>query len=753
MVDLRYSIPARNQLFAKVSLIGLAVATAAVPGVASAQSGNTAQASGTGLTEIIVTAQRREENLQEVPISVAVIGGEALEATGISDTLNLPQVVPSVQMTRSGPSNIFFIRGIGNSSGGTGEEGANAFYIDGVYLADLQQANTEFNNIERVEVLKGPQGTLFGRNASGGLVNIITKEPGDTFELNGKFGYGNYETISGQLYVAGPLSDKVSMDLALTGRDQGDGFGINVFDGKDSMLGYHWGARSKLVFRPSDSAKLVLAGDYWKSKDDYSNGFTIVEGALGAVGNPFVGDYNKNTANPTNAILEVWGTSLTGEFDFDFGTLTSITAYRKLDAISEVDTDYSPLTLVELHIPSQSTTFQQELRLASNSGGPLSWQVGAFLFHSRGGVFDQIVFGTALPGIGGLTKGAALTSVMRTDSYAGFGEISYDITPTTHLTGGIRYTDETRKLRQENYLWDTGVKGAQLGNTIRDKISFSEVTWRAAIRQDINDDVNVYASYNKGFKSGIWALQSFGSPSVKPQTTDAFEIGLKTELFDRLLRFNLAGYHYKVKDYQIRSAANAASPVLSNAASVKIDGIEGDFVLAPAAGLQINGNFNWLKAKFDSFPGATFTYPRPAAPCGPVTSPNPSMTTGPITGGNASCIGDASGLRVPLAPKFTVGIGVSYTMPVGDDGELKFNANFSHNSGYFFEQDNRLRQPDFQLINGSIEYRFLENFGIEVWAKNLTNEKYWTTILGSGFGDHGELRPPRTYGVNITFDY
>jgi iron complex outermembrane receptor protein len=749
MVNLRSAIGNGNQFLAKTSLIGIAVATTALPGVASAQSGNQAQASGSGLSDIVVTAQRREENLQEVPISVTAIGGESLEATGISDTLNLPQVVPSVQMTRSGPSNIFFIRGIGNTSGGTGEEGANAFYIDGVYLADLQQANTEFNNIERVEVLKGPQGTLFGRNASGGLVNIITKEPGDVFELNGKFGYGNYDTIRGQVYVAGPLSETVSMDLALTGRDQNDGYGENVVDGKDSMLGWQWGARSKLVFRPSDRAKLVLAGDYWKSKDDFSNGFTIIEGALGAFGNPFVGDHNKNTTNPTNAILEVWGTSLTGEFDFDFATLTSITAYRKLDAISNVDADYSPLVYVELHIPSESKTFQQELRLASNDSGPLSWQVGAFLFHSKGGVYNQELRGIPF---GGATSGFDLTSVMKTESYAVFGEVSYDITPTTHITGGIRYTDETRKLRAEQFVNANGVIGAQVLDK-RDKISFDEVTWRAAIRQDITDDVNIYASYNRGFKSGLWALQSPAGDPVGPQTTDAFEVGLKSELFDRMLRINLAGYHYKIKGYQIRAAPVASSPILLNAATAKVDGFEGDFVLAPVPRLQITGNFNWLKARFKSFPGAIFTYPNPAAACDPLRGPDPSMTTGPITGGNATCIGDASGNRLPLAPKFTLGFGISYSIPLEKESELIFNANFSHNSGYFFEQDNRLRQPDFQLLNGSIEYRFTEKMGIEVWAKNLTNEKYWTTKLGSGFGDHGELRPPRTYGVNVVFDF
>ncbi len=188
----------------RTATISSAIVLAAGHAPAFAQAAPQAAAEESGLEEIVVTAQRRKENLQTVPISVTAVTAKALEASGITDTRMLVQAVPSVQVTNSGPSNIFFIRGVGNSSAGTGEEGANAFYIDGVYLADLNQINAEFNNIERVEVLKGPQGTLFGRNSSGGLINIITKEPGQDFEGRVKLGYGNYRQIKGQAYISGP---------------------------------------------------------------------------------------------------------------------------------------------------------------------------------------------------------------------------------------------------------------------------------------------------------------------------------------------------------------------------------------------------------------------------------------------------------------------------------------------------------------------------------------------------------------------
>lgn len=749
-------------LKARASVAGIIAAALAWPSFALAQDTNPpAEEQSGGLEEIIVTAQRRSENLQKVPISISAITSERLEATGMTSTLSLPQAVPSVQITKSGIASIFFIRGVGNTSGGTGEEGANAFYIDGVYLADLQQANTEFNNIERVEVLKGPQGTLFGRNASGGLINIITREPGSEFMAKGNIGYGNYNTVNGQLYVAGPLSSTVSADIALTGRKQHDGYGVNIATGEDNMSGWHWGARSKIVFKPNDDIKLVAAGDYWHARDTYSSAFTIDQGSflaapagtpigtpgtlIGPAGNlvyGYAGDYNSNTLDPSFVDIKVWGLSLTGTVDLGIGELTSLTAYRRLNAISNVDSDYGPPTLVQLRIPSFSKTFQQELRLASNKGGPVDWLVGLFYFNAKSGVNDQITL------LGSQTTGQVTNTLMTTNSYAAFGEATWHVTPTTHITGGLRYTKEDRDL--------VGTQRAIGSTTLTlnktDHISYNKLTYRAAIRQDITDDFNVYASYNRGFKAGLWQLNSPAAAPVKPQTTDAFELGFKAELFDRKLRLNVAGYHYRVDDYQVRAApGNAATAILLNATEVKIDGVEVGLEFAPTSNLTIFSEMNFLNARFGDFPGAPFTYPNPAD-CTPA-GPTPGLTTGPQSGGNRTCLGNAAGNRVAISPRFTASLGVNYVMPMGGDSKLEFNALYSHNSGYFFEQDNRLKQEPFDLLSGSIEYHINDHFSVQLWAKNLTNTFYWVSKLGSAFASHGEAQAPRTFGGRIAFNY
>ena len=770
----RHSLLGSAAAFALAAILsassGQALAQQAAPGSAP----QAAAASDSGLEEIVVTAQRRSENLQSVPISVTAITAKVLASTGIGNTLVLTQAVPSVQLTKSGNASIFYIRGVGNASGSTGEEGANAFYVDGVYLADIVQANTEFNNIARVEVLKGPQGTLFGRNSSGGLVNIITKDPGQDFEASGKLGYGNYQTYRGQAYVSGPISDKVSANIAVTGRDQKNGWGKNIATGDDTARGYFWGARSKIVFKPIDGVKLTLAGDYAHSFDNFYTGFTLTPNSVGT-GFPtpvrYAGAYNRNSLNPQTANLKFYGTSVTTEVDVsDWGTVTNIAAYREQKSKAYVDSDYQPAQVAELYIPSGVKSFQEELRLASAAKGPFNWQLGGFLYRAHAFVNQQESRGIAFGGVG---RGNNLDADMYTKSIAGFGEVGYDVTPTTHLTAGGRYTHETRSVHQVrtpfnqvnpaapaagNGFLDTNTLAA--AGLFQNKITSNKVTYRFAVRQDITDHVNVYASYNRGFKSGIYALQSAGAAPVKPQVIDAFEGGLKSELLDRMLRVNISGFHYKVKNYQVRAApSNAATPILLNATDVKVDGVEAEVTFQPTRDLQVTANGTYLKSRFGKFLGAPFTYPNPAT-CNNVlpasTTPDgvtPGQTTGAPTGGNKTCLGSASGNRTPLSPRFAGSISANYTYHLGEVSELRFNGIVSYNSGYYFELDNRLKQPKFTIINGSIAYKYDQHWGAEFFINNATNKKYYVTQLGSGTGDHGELNPPRTYGVNLTFDF
>jgi iron complex outermembrane recepter protein len=730
----------------------LALGIGCLPMIASAQEGSQPDPEATqgGLGEIVVTAQRRAENLQSVPIAVSAINDATLKNTGIQGTADLPQLVPSVQMTRSGPSGLFFIRGVGTTNAAAGEEGANAVYIDNVYLGDLTQTFTQFNNIERVEVLKGPQGTLFGRNATGGLIHIITRDPPqDGAEFKGQFGAANFQTASSQLYVGTPITDTLSADIAYAGTYQNKGWGRNLTLDEEIKVQTFNGLRSKAVFRPNSDVKIVLSGDYSKSEDNLGLAWKIVDnelyigGITGPEGQDTTADY------PALSRIQSWGGSLTGEFDLGFATLTSVSAMRRLRNQSYFDVDGGPANIANLNYVSRSRTYQQELRLASNGSGPLAWQAGLFYLRSEAEQDSTRRGSTGLHTLG----------EMKTDSYAAFAEATYSITPTTHLTGGLRYTIDDRRFDgRQTSIPASGVPGPaqiQVG-----ELKYEETTYRLALRQEVTDDLNLFASVNRGFKAGAFSLTSPLNPPIKPQFIMAYEAGVKSEWLDRKLRVNVSAYHYKIDDYQVRSATLLGT-LLQNAAVVKVDGIDLEFEAAPTSHWRVFGGVNYTDSRYGKFGGpgseyqAPIVYPSPAS-CPPDrygTRDPGVLTPGARVGGFTTCFGDVSGNRTPLAPEWALSLGSSLNLPTGETGELRLTALYSYNSGYVFDPDNRSEQGDFHMVNASVEYRPTQAFGIEIWGRNLTNTEYSVQKLTTSSGTTTALASPRTYGVNFKFDF
>jgi iron complex outermembrane recepter protein len=776
-----------RRLLAATATLALATGMASAP--AFAQDAAPVDGAQAGLEEIVVTAQRRAENLQDVPIAVSAITAATLERTGIEATRDLPQVVPSVQFTRSGPSGLFFVRGVGTTNAAAGEEGANAVYVDGVYMADLGQTINYFNNIERVEVLKGPQGTLFGRNATGGLIHVITREPGAETVMTGEIGYANYNTIHARAYAAGPLSDTISADIALTTSHQGDGWGRNLTTGTDNKFHTYYGVRSKIVGRLSDAVKVTLSGDYLNSRDN-PVGWRIADGTIGSgkcrgPGAPIppdpqtcpsalIADGHDTTADrPALTKQEIYGGSLTVEADIGFATLTSISAYRKTTTNSDFDVDGGPLNLVNILFLSGMKSFQQEVRLASNATEPLSWQIGAFYLNTKA-FNDATFFGGAFvhPLLGRFDQ--EVKAELTTNSYAAFGEATYSITPTTQITGGIRYTADRRDFDASQFLLlipsGTRIPGGTATNPSgaplptpgvqQTKLSYDQVTWRVALRQELTPDINFYASVNRGFKSGSYSLQNPLNDPYLPQTIMAYEAGIKAELFDRRLRVNLAGFHYDIDDYQVRSAAaaNPGSSLVLNAATVKVDGVELEFEAAPTDQLRLFGGVTWLNSRYGTFggPGQNFqapiVYPQPATcPANLRGTRDPGVVTGPWVGGYQTCFGDVSGNKVSNAPEWALSLGATYTIPMGLDKQLRFTALYSYNDGFFFEPDNIARQDAYSLLNLSAEYR-IGGLGLEVWARNVTDTEYAAQKITTGTGTAQTNAAPRTYGVTVKWD-
>jgi len=790
----------RRHLLAASATMAMATGFASVPALAQDAAPETA--ANTGLEEIVVTAQRRAENLQDVPIAVSAITANTLENTGVDTTRDLPQLIPSVQFTRSGPSGLFFVRGVGTTNAAAGEEGSNAVYVDGVYMPDLGQTINTFNNIERVEVLKGPQGTLFGRNSTGGLIHIITREPGQDTVMSGEIGYSNFTTVSGKVYAGGPISDTLSADIALTTLYQDKGWGHYIapspLAGREAHTQAYGGVRSKLVFRPSDAVKFVLSGDYFRNRDNLGLAWkldTVVPGSVGAIG---PAGYDVTSDKYAQTDQEIYGVSLTGEFDLGFATLTSISAYRKASNLSTFDVDGAQFNLVNIDYSSGTKSFQQELRLASNSTTPFSWQIGGFYLHSEADNVSKFyggAFAAVRPELSpGVTSPVATVSQLinanlKTNSYAVFGEATYSITPTTHLTGGIRYTMDRRHFVASQFSTLFAALPAPDGRIVvpsglrysdgsllpvpgvqDSRLSYDAVTWRVALRQELSQDINVYASVNRGFKAGSYSLQNPFNLPYNPQFIMAYEAGIKAEVLDRRLRFNLSGFHYDIDDYQVRSAAvaNPGASLILNAATVKVDGVELEFEAAPTDQLRIFGGVTWLNSRYDKFGGAgalfqaPIVYPnansnpdttlRTRCPPAAFGTTNPGVVgTGPLTGGYTTCFGDVSGNKVSNAPEWSLSLGASYTIPVGLDQRLRLSALYSYNSGYFFEPDNFVSQEGFSLLNLSAEYR-IGGLGLEVWARNVTNTEYAVQKLTTSTGTTTALGAPRTYGVSVKWD-
>ena len=715
----------------KLTIFLAGVIFVGVPTLSEAQAAASASVmppAGDELQEIVVTAERREERLQSVPIAVSVIRAEAALKSRITTSEDLPLAVPGLQMDLSGVGMTPFLRGVGTTFVAPGAEPSVAIYVDGAYMPSSAGGLFNLNNIERIEVLKGPQGTLFGRNATGGVIQVISREPSSESSADLSVGYGNYDTSMLNFYGTIGLAAGLATDLAVYADDNPDGWGHNFFTGDRNYKYENIDVRNTWLWQPQESTRIKLALDYEDTTNEAGLGFKPLPGTMTIAGTTYAGFYNTDSNVQDRTVMHQGGVLLQGTQDLQFAALKSISTYREVRPNFFLDQDASPLPIVNAQVFDPDNSITQELQLISPEASKVQWIGGLFYFHD--------VAGLAPTSVGGLAAAPfsliSIAARQHTDSYAGYAQMTFEVAPETHFTAGIRYTDDRRSIGGTTSADNVGViaSGAQSAD-------FDKVTWRLALDHQFSPDVLGYVSYDRGFKSGLFNTITYTQAAVKPEVLDAYEIGLKSESFEHKFRANFAGYYYRYHDLQVSETVTGATIVL-NAANAEIYGLDTDLTILPIHNLTLNGSLALIHGRYTNFPNSPYFPAVTASSCSPGV------------GALGACSIDATGMETVHTPSFTMHLSADYVKPTGV-GPFDIAADFYHNDGFFWDPANQVRQPAYSLYNASIGWmNLLERYGIRLWGKNLGGATYYSFAIASTLGHQFSPVAPRTYGFTIS---
>lgn len=730
-----------------------------------------------GLDEIVVTARKREENLQSAPLSVSAIGGESLAKAGIDEFSEIAGRVPGFTFN---PDNVsepnIFLRGIGTDIESAASNPAIGFFLNDVYLSRAQGTAIELFDLERVEIVRGPQGTLYGKNVVGGAINFITRKPTDEFRAGAEAGMGNYGSFEVKANVAGGLAEGLSGSIAASARHH-DGYARNSFTGNDVEDLDAYGVMAQLRYQPDDRLDILLTGDLTRRR----GGGKWVDIQIPSEHNiPFVNPDRRRGPNNIDGKqdADLGGVHLSVNYDTGSGTLTSVTAYREgkfasvnNDAGSFIDFTrmiYGPDGRIDFgaidhslfnddyYINDKDETaksFSQDLRFRSDFDGPFNLLAGLYYQHEsvdRTEIADYIFVEFYAQG-----KEIAETR-LKSDTWAAFVEGTFDITDTLGVTAGIRYTKD--KKRFSVYRETIGdFLGAEFedenGDFTRAFSASSKQSWDAwtpsvNLHWQPAEDVYLYGLVSKGYKSGGWNGENATNPgearlAYNPEYAWNYEVGAKTTWLDNRLRFNLTGFWTEYKDLQTQQFVIfdpnlPADNVISNAGKARVKGIELETAVAPVDGVTLFANYTYMDAKITGDLISTELQYDPDCFC---SVPVPTNLKGNV-------------LR--RSPKNSFSIGGDVTVPVSSRINAFVRADYNWTDDFFFDNENsaRTRQKSVGVLNGSIGIATDDDkWELRLWAKNLTNELYESgksDVIGSVLVSYN---PPRTYGATLRWKY
>jgi iron complex outermembrane receptor protein len=687
-----------------------------------------AQTAGDDATdgEIIVTATKTgATRLQDTPLAVTAFTADTLDKVAVKDIRDLASLTPNLLVTQNASFSQVYIRGIGSNNVFGGSDPSSTIHLDGVYLARPASYLTNFLDVERIEVLRGPQGTLYGRNSVGGTINVISRKPGDTLEAKLQGTYGNYGFTRLEGYMSGPISDTVGASLSLIASRR-DGYLKNVAPvGRDADGEGTFGGRGQLRFTPTDALEVIVRGDYIESDDSLAGYIKLLQTTTDPIANGVLGDYRRIAVNilPSSKRRQ-WGTA--AEINYDLGgglQLKSLTAYRANRLTQVGDTDGTSLNIRRTDQFEDQHQFSQELNLIGKTGA-LSFILGGYYFD------EHILVDSSVTTFASNLR-ANFNPVIDTSALAGFAQGSYAITKRISLTAGIRYTRENKKFDQRatNFALSTGLPLATYPRLYTTDDTYEAWTPKFGVEFRPVDHVLLYASATKGFKSGGFNFSSANPlQGFAPETLWSYEGGAKVDLFDRLLRLNATYFHYDYKDLQVQSFLSPGVIDITNAADAKVDGVEFEGQLRPASWLQLGGNLAYLDARYANYTSA-------------------------LAPGNIPF--NASGNRLSLSPKWSYTLWGQIDTAVAG-GELFARGEYSHRTRQFFTAQNAGldTQAPYGLVNASIGYSLPgDHLQIIAFGRNLSDEQYVTSTASFASGIVGRVGEPRTYGLRLIAKY
>ncbi len=754
------------------------IAGCCVPGLLAGSHANAQQtvpeAAPGQIETVTVTAERRAENIQKVPIPITAVSADTAAKEGVLMTDQLADAVPGMVFGHEINGATAFIRGIGPNSNGTGEESSVAMYLDDLYIEQGDASIFNLNDIDSVQVLKGPQGTLFGRNATGGVIQVLTKNPTDTPAGDLQVGYANYATTTGNAYFTGGVTDNLAANLAIYGSNQQDGWGRDIYTGQPSFTSEDWGIRNKWLWTPTSTTTVLLSASFMYTRGEVGLGFNQVpswaatgghgfcpgEGPppafacpAGEPGAPYAGFYNTTDIRNDVAVNKHELVELKVTQNFDVATVVDIAGFQRMDGYANFNQDASIYGDVVTDLFQTGRDFSNEFQVLSPDNAPYSdwlkqWIFGFYYLHDISG-YGGPSGGARLQGLSfGLPVQFVppsfyldLNDGVYTTSYAGYGQATVQIFPATDIVFGARYTSDNR-IFTGGLFTSPALGGATIINTQPDdpgaNRTWDMVSYRAQLTHQWTDDVLTFLSFDRGEKSG--QFDTFGTaatgpvitPPVNPEVLLSYQAGIKSQWLDNRLQLNATAFHYDVKNLQFAIIVPGGTELINAAAATENGGeIEGTWI--PITNVTLSSGLSILYGHYSSFDNAPDYFVPGCTPTGPIL-----------------CKINASGADMVRAPHYTWNFGIDYETPT-TVGDFDWNVNYTYTDTFQWFPDGSLQQPATNLVNASVTWTMPNGkIDVRLWAANITGDEYYSFGSESyGLGKQFSPEAPRTYGITL----